>query len=152
MAAITGTRELALRWPDGREERVPLSLLEAAASSLSSEDLFDQVVAWSQGKPSPAAPAPAPEKEIELTAESVAEFERRLTEYGQGDRSEQGLLSVAPADTHGALLSSDDLPDAWPAIPAHAALGLALRRIRHLSSLGTRIVLVDVKTAGGSAS
>ncbi len=151
MVAITGTRELAFRWPDGREERVPLALLEAAASSLSADDLSAQVVAWSQGRASPAAVAPTSDTEVELTAEAVAEFEHRLTEYGQGDRSEQGLLSVAPADVHGVLLSPDDLPDAWPAIPAHAALSLALGRFRRLSSLGTRLVLVDVRTAPGTA-
>ena len=151
MTGIIGTRELAIRLPQGGEERIPLALFEAAISSLTSERLAERIRLWTLGRPTSDATALEPVvAEVEIALEAVAELENDLLAYAEDDATEQGLLTITSDEAPGLLVSGEDLPSSWATVPAHAVLALALGRIRLLARFDTRVLLVDVSTAGNS--
>lgn len=149
MTATFGTRELALRHRDGIEERIPLALLEAAMSSLNSDELIERIRLWTQGRPTSEALVPEPlPPEVELELDIVVEFERDLVKYASIHGTEEGLLTIASDEARGLLLSGETLPSTWATVPAHTVLALALRRFCLLTTFDTKLLLVDIATAG----
>jgi len=136
-----GTFELAIVWPDGRQERLPQALLREAFTSLPDvrDDLRARIAAWTRARAVGAE---------ELTLAELEEVETELLEAVHAETSDFGLLNQIGFRADGQLVNPNGLPEDWAGVRAPFVLALAIRRLcvlRH--ALGTRVSSVDIDAA-----
>jgi hypothetical protein len=138
MDMTIGTFELAITWPDGRQERLPQALLHEAFTSLpdTQGDLRARLAAWTRARTEDAE---------EFGLDELERMESDLLDAVHGETSEFGLLSKIAFRADGQLVNPNGLPEEWPGVRAPFVLALAIQRFRLLGrALGTRVRSVDV--------